>query len=187
MKTKQILKVRRYKAGYEIRHELIDGSDYGGDDLTLKSAYTPEGHYIGNSRDGYRLCKVMGIKPELSVPEHNVCSIGWCETKQKWFGWSHRAIYGFEVGSTTKLGDCGYKPSNKDEFLDALKDWYNDGRYDKLKFTELGGGVHIISTMGELSSEQFEPYPDNWGKGEWTAYTLNDAKQMAKDFAEGVS
>lgn len=31
-------------------------------------------------------------------------------------------------------------------------------------------------------------YPlEEWGRGEWTAETLEDAKQMAIDFAEGVS
>ena len=30
-------------------------------------------------------------------------------------------------------------------------------------------------------------FPDTWGKGEWIAETLEDAKQMAIDFANGVS
>lgn len=33
----------------------------------------------------------------------------------------------------------------------------------------------------------FQPYPKRYGKGEWTAKTLDDAKQMAIDFAENVS
>jgi len=60
-------------------------------------------------------------------------SIGFSEKEQKWYGWSHRAIYGFGIGSKVKKGDCGYK-----------------------------------------------------GKA-WTAKTLDDAKQMAKDFADAVS
>ena len=60
-------------------------------------------------------------------------SIGFSEKEQKWYGWSHRAIYGFGIGSKIKKGDCGYK-----------------------------------------------------GKA-WTAKTLDDAKQMAKDFADAVS
>lgn len=26
----------------------------------------------------------------------------------KWYGWSHRAIYGFKVGDKVKKGDCAY-------------------------------------------------------------------------------
>lgn len=29
--------------------------------------------------------------------------------------------------------------------------------------------------------------PETYGKGEWEAKTLEDAKQMAKDFAKGVN
>lgn len=61
--------------------------------------------------------------------------VGFSPTEKKWWGWSHRAAYGFGIGDKTKKGDAGYIPS----------------------------------------------------KGAWTAKTLNDAKQMAKDFAEGVS
>ena len=34
---------------------------------------------------------------------------------------------------------------------------------------------------------EFEPYPKKFGKGEWIANTLEDAKQMAIDFSDGVS
>jgi hypothetical protein len=33
-------------------------------------------------------------------------SIGFSEKEQKWYGWSHRAIYGFKVGDGCKAGDC---------------------------------------------------------------------------------
>lgn len=39
-------------------------------------------------------------------------------------------------------------------------------------------------TMG--NGKMFIPFPEKWGKGEWTAKTLEDAKQMAIDFAESV-
>lgn len=31
--------------------------------------------------------------------------LGWSEKEQKWYGWSHRAIYGFKVGDKVKEGD----------------------------------------------------------------------------------
>jgi hypothetical protein len=39
---------------------------------------------------------------------------------------------------------------------------------------------------GKLSGV-FSPYPKTWGKGQWTAKTIDDAKQMAIDFARCVS
>jgi len=33
----------------------------------------------------------------------------------------------------------------------------------------------------------FTPYPKNWGRGEWTALTMDDAKQMAMDFVRSLS
>ena len=34
-------------------------------------------------------------------------NIGFSEKEQKWYGWSHRAIYGFAVGDVCKQGDVG--------------------------------------------------------------------------------
>lgn len=62
-------------------------------------------------------------------------SIGYNENTDTWYGWSHRAIYGFKVGSEVKEGDCGF----------------------------------------------------NTKKGAWKAKTIEDAKQMATDFAKSVS
>lgn len=33
--------------------------------------------------------------------------IGFSEKEQKWYGWSHRAIYGFKIGDKCKDGDLG--------------------------------------------------------------------------------
>ena len=41
--------------------------------------------------------------------------------------------------------------------------------------------------MRDKISGIFSEYPKKWGKGEWMAKTLEDAKQMAIDFAESVS
>jgi hypothetical protein len=34
--------------------------------------------------------------------------LGFSEKEQKWYGWSHRAIYGFGVGTKIKKGDVVY-------------------------------------------------------------------------------
>lgn len=107
---KKVLKVRKYKAGYEVREEEVFTNFEGlheGPTFTMKSAYTPEGDYIGNSVWAYRLCKKRGIKPELANPNDNVCAIGFCEERQKWAGWSHRCLCEFGIGNRLFEEDYG--------------------------------------------------------------------------------
>lgn len=40
--------------------------------------------------------------------EEKACGVGFSEKEQKWYGWSHRAIYGFGIGSKCKKGDAHY-------------------------------------------------------------------------------
>ena len=94
----KVLKTRKYRAGYEVRTELVN---VGGDKpIEMRSAYTPNGDYIGSPKIARYLVVKRGIKPEKAHPSDNVCSIGFCEKEQKWYGWSHRAIFGFGIGDT---------------------------------------------------------------------------------------
>lgn len=220
--------LRHYKAGYEIREDIFLTDN--GETHTMKSAYTPEGEYIGNSKWAYRLCKLRGIKPELAHPdEHSlvsklgphVCSIGFCEKENRWYGWSHRAIYGFGIGSTCQKGDCHYVPDN---FEEMQKDcWsFKEGKCTVKCSSELRPvteneiclsvvlvsdsidrgvaeykGQNIGKHEGELLPVKGTKIPPQeccipncvfeLGRGEWTAKTLEEAKLMAIDFAEGVS
>lgn len=139
MKVRKVLSVRHFKCGYEVREEVVESPCRGEKPLLMKSAYTPNGDYIGNPRTAHRLVKLRGIQPVKSKAEHCVCSIGFSVKDEKWYGWSHRAIFGFKVGSTCKKGDCHY----------------------------------IARRHG--------------GHGAWTAKTTAQAREMAVDFAEGVS
>jgi len=126
-----VLRVRKYKDGYEVREKFHNTNfhtkvlGYGNEDrdktdkgVLVKSAYTPEGYYIGDKRTAYFLCSKKGIKPELIDPSHKVCSIGFCPSEQKWYGWSHRAIFGFGIGDVVKEGDCTTTSGWIDEYLE---------------------------------------------------------------------
>lgn len=104
------------KYGYKIVREYSECLPNG-----MDVAYTMDNLYIGNPDTAKFLCEKRGIKPEKAREDCNVCSIGKCvylpkdhEDSGKWFGWSHRAIYGFKVGDGYKVkkGDCleGYFP-----------------------------------------------------------------------------
>ena len=116
MEITKVLKVRRYKIGYEVRTELIDSGN-NNDDFTMKSAYNSKGDYIGSSRDAHRLCFNYGIIPEKISPKNNVCSIGFSKKNNKWYGWSHRALYGFKIGDSIKKGDCAASSGFVEEYL----------------------------------------------------------------------
>ena len=116
--TKKLLKTWKYKAGYHIRYEEISGDEYGTDEpFVMRSAYTPEGDYIGDPKMARFLMVKRGIKPEKANPDDNVCTIGYSAEKNKWFGWSHRAIYGFQIGDVVKEGDCCNSSGWIDEYL----------------------------------------------------------------------
>lgn len=96
------VKFQRTYPGYIYRREIIDDSDYGGNgNLEMVRCYSADtGHYMGNSKMARHLCKKRGIRQiQKAKPEHTVCSIGFNESEQKWYGWSHRAICGFGIGN----------------------------------------------------------------------------------------
>lgn len=137
--------------------------------------------------------------------EPKTCCIGFNPIEQKWYGWSHRAIFGFGIGSECKKGQCHYKPSNKEEFMeDCLRFWGDTDMEDTHKINPIAEegkengklGIWVRYTYNETTpnlnmrgqtGEEFSKYPKKWGKGEWVAETIEDAKQMAIDFARSVS
>jgi len=137
---------------------------------------------------------------QLQSPTGEVACIGFSEKEQKWYGWSHRAIYGFGIGSETKKGDCSYTPTDKEDFLeDMVRFWTQDdhlnveGRHGTNQRGEHGVFVDWVYSdtvpnkkIRGTNGSSFHQYPETYGCGEWTAKTLEDAKQMACDFAEGV-
>ena len=169
--------------------------------MELETAYTLAGDYIGDIERARRLCGEYGIKPEKSKPDHSVCSIGFSEAEQKWYGWSHRAMRGFGIGSSVKRGDSGYVPVDMtDACDDAVRFWADEYHVKTEAFPSVDAdGRQCIRVewtytntvpnpklRGEKGGTTSYP-PQPFGRGEWTAETLDDAKQMAADFAEGVS
>ena len=71
----------------------IDGN------IMSESCRACDGSYIGTRDYAKRLCDDRGIKPERAQANHRVASVGFCAKESKWYGWSHRAMYGFSVGS----------------------------------------------------------------------------------------
>jgi len=137
---------------------------------------------------------------------------GFSPSVKQWYGWSHRAIHGFGIGSTVTRGDCAYAPTCKEDFVqESLKFWnVDDGIWRECETPEVtctttlvsldddyiqGGEVGFMLVTKttfkgadrDYTHNNFTPYPEKYGRGEWVAETLEDAKQMAIDFSSGVS
>lgn len=74
----------------------------------------------------------MGIEGQKTKSHHTVQSFGKAEADGKWYGWSHRAIYGFGVGDTVKCDTCGnasgkeYVIKTDDQAKQVAIDFAND-------------------------------------------------------------
>jgi hypothetical protein len=196
---------------YEVREEPNDLDPT----TTMRICYsTKDGGYIGLEDVARQLCVKRGIQPECRTG-HKVCSVGWCEKDQRWYGWSHRAIYGFGIGSTVKKGDLAYIADTPEGLIDDHAEFFADISADcaaqkraECQILPDRSGIRIlhapmmlpITTLDKIGDvlsgdEEAEPtllFEDavsviKCGRGEWTAKTLADAYQMACDFAEGVS
>jgi hypothetical protein len=142
------------------------------------------------------------------ITENVTSNLGFNPIEQKWYGWSHRAIFGFGIRSQCKKGDCGYEADNKENFAQSCLDFWGDKEYsvgdNKFEFGEgldyweenKVKGVWITYTYNDkvpndslkgTEYKHFSQFPDKWGRGQWTARTLDEAKEMALDFAKGVS
>ena len=142
---------------------------------------------------------------KLGITEQVQSGLGFNPIEQKWYGWSHRAIFGFGIGSECKKGHCHFEPSNVDEFKeDCLRFWGDTDMEETNKVNPIAEegtqdgrlGIWVRYTYddkipneemrGQISGV-FSEYPEKFGKGEWVAKTIEDAKQMAIDFNRGVS
>jgi len=180
------------KRSYEIR---VEGTERG----EVASAYTPEGDYIGSAMDAYSIVCEHCIKPEKISPDYDICTIGFCEKDQKWYAWRESTIVGFGIGSSIKRNSLAYRPDG-DHYDEIISELSGRTLWDKrvifevsqngVKFsyqapvykTNPEDGTKTVVPDCYKTIEGVEPY----GRGEWEAKTLDDARVMACDFAESL-
>lgn len=229
------LSTQKTKFGYEIRKEQWPNPDFeavviddGGDPemvaevmdalaqgaepefLEMTSCWTDDGYWIGDEERAKYVCEVLGIAPKPSEGvkpgDLRPCQHGWSEKDQSWYGWSHRAMCMFSVGSVVSIGDVAYVPTDQDDALAAAVRFWQEPSALDVKGQFIGVDEESGRPMFEITwTRSLDPAlvpneklrgkkasithygPDKYGRGAWTAETLDDARQMAQDFAEGVS
>ena len=178
------------KVAYLDSMELIEGDV----SRVYKSKF--DNSYITHvgMEDSVKYLADKGITDELT---HGV---GFSPKDNKWYGWSHRAIYGFDIGSECKKGDCHYfGDSLNAQKEDAVRFWSNKHcenvrcvgiiRKDGDEFFAINWDYLDTVPNKKLhgTTGKTQHYITHLGRGEWIAKTIDDAKQMAIDFNKGVS
>ena len=160
--------------------------------------------YFSNFDDSYIIHVGMedSVKhlADLEITDNLTRGLGYSQKECKWFGWSHRAICGFEIGSTCKIGDCHYVGSSlKEQEDDAVRFWDDEHHINTGSngIVEEGGEKFFDiywTYSGKVENEKLRStiggckhHIKPLGRGEWKAKTMEDAKQMAKDFRQGVA
>jgi hypothetical protein len=140
------------------------------------SIRTKDGHYIDTIIDFTRFFTEYEIDRYEIVPDSQVCQIGLSTKRNKWYGWSHRAIFGFGIGHRVKKGDIAYYPDNFEEHQEE---------YCTFKQIEDYTGGTVCYETGRLCCKYNCPSYTK-GKGEWVAETLDDCKLMAIHYSSGI-
>lgn len=106
----------------------------------------------------------LGMEDDLKFfAEHEITDelthgVGFSPKENKWYGWSHRAIYGFTIGSECEKGDCHYTPSKPGELIEGhARFFYNisEDRYkEKLAECQIlddRSGIRILHTPVKIN------------------------------------
>ena len=158
--TSETIFTQRFPAhGYHVKTDLVSSPKDNTPPTTTRNAYTNAGDHIGSHQTAELLCEKMGIAPELATPKSKMCTIGFCEKEQKWYGWKNNRIVGFGIGSTAK--HMVKAPTQS----------------DNIEIEEL---PYRKRPLNHKTPED----TSNMTKKSWTAKTLDDARQMAVDFAK---
>ena len=180
----------------EVDHELVNHkNEYT--DFGLCWIHKVTGEYF--TPDGLELESKFLLTHTIDKPIAH--GLGFSTKQQKWFGWSHRAIYGFGIGSKVERGNCAFVAGTQQEAISCINDFWMDEHllwtkseikfnendqeqmiYTSWKYNDTVPNRSLRQTIGSV----WTPIP-KLGKGEWTARTLDDAKQMAIDFQKSVS
>lgn len=108
---------------------------------------------------------------------------------EEWDAFTDRGIKAyFKIGSTCKKGDIHFVPSNQDEFIEQeIEFWKWKGfEVEDALLIQVHRQVRLKLSIGNGSFKKitfhYAPLPQSYGRGEWTAETLEDAKQMCIDY-----
>lgn len=185
------MRVKTYLNKVAYKGEFDFGGEFGKAEVWYSKFDNSYITHVGMEKD-------VKFLADMEITEELTHGVGFSPKDGKWYGWSHRAIYGFQIGSTCQKGDCHYRAANlEDEIEDAIRFW-SEEYHKNVRAEKIADGVIQVSweytdnvpnkkLRGTIGGVEHRYDPSNFGRGEWTAQTMEDAKQMAIDFNNGVS
>lgn len=169
----------RYKAMVEANLETEDERLYKDAPWWVKSGVN-KGHYT----------QVQNHKNDSSL-DANMCLLD----GDIWIAFDNETILAtfqetilatFQIGSTCKKGDIHFVPSNEQEFIEQEIEFWKGKGFDvqECKVGDLGFEFKMRIANGRFGKgiTHYAKLPQSYGRGEWTAQTLEDAKQMCIDY-----
>lgn len=83
---------------YDVVEQVVKAGRGADDTVKMVSILSKSGDYAGSADDMRKFFDKHGIHPGMRDEEASVCTIGFSDSKQKWFGWSHRAVASYGIG-----------------------------------------------------------------------------------------
>jgi hypothetical protein len=110
----------------------------GSKPFTTTSFYTIDGdYYIGDEKWAKMLTQKRGLtKIQTSFKDSKVANIGFNEKEQKWYGWSHRAMFGFGIGDKIFKEQFGNDHTKFSEHGDKKIETLSDAKLAAGRFAE---------------------------------------------------
>lgn len=87
--------------GFNVVEQVVQLGSEEGDTYTTTSIMSKTGDYAGEAKMMRKFLDKHGIAPEMRSEDCCVCTIGWSEKEQAWYGWSHRAYFCYGIGDRT--------------------------------------------------------------------------------------
>lgn len=128
-------------------------------------------------------------------------NLGFSSKNQKYYGWSHRAIFGFGIGYKIKKGDVCYVSETIEEEIEHLKSWHSEDSEEintsisDMNISNSTISFNHITKHKEPSktdkiqkiSYDLSPLIGTTLSGEFEIRSLEESKEIAIRFAKEVS
>lgn len=179
-------------------------NDIGENDEPIVSSiinwYTKDGKLVA----GYYMYRLINflinheVQCDYKQDGDGICSIGFSEPDQTWYGWSHRGICGIKIGTVID-SPChlAYKAGDIDSLLEQFNT--DDDEFSKYNKFEKADDNTIVQwklcsklvglndSEAIMEKEWVEVYRYKPGLGLTTIKTLDEAKQAAIIAAENLN
>ena len=163
--TKEVVRVVPGRK-YDVRYE---NWTLNGDTTLMKCYYTKDGQYVDNVTK--TVMEQYGVEPDFG--RH---ATGFSPRDKKYYGWSHRACWGFKPGDKIKKGDCAYKPLNDPQsILESVRTFWSEPHH----IIELDGSniVRWSPNYNKLRAKYGQDFYHNWTNSDW----VNEFGRQSQD------